>query len=140
MDTPVRPVLAVGAVVFRGSSVLLVRRAKPPARGTWAIPGGKVRLGETLCQAAEREILEETGIRIRAGEPVLAFEVIDRNPDSTVRFHYYIVDLEAEYLGGEIRPGDDAADARWINEQDLEMLDVNPRTREFLKQRYGFGK
>jgi hypothetical protein len=44
------------------------------------------------------------------------------------------------YEGGEIRPGDDAADARWVTERELEILEVNPRTREFLKQRYGFGK
>ncbi|MFH1157064.1 MAG: NUDIX hydrolase [Pseudomonadota bacterium] len=140
MSAPALPVLAVGAVVFRNGCVLLVLRGNPPAMGTWAIPGGKVRLGETLRRAAEREILEETGIRVRAGEPVLAFEVIDRDPAGAVRFHYYIVDLEAEYEGGEIRPGDDAADARWVTERELEILEVNPRTREFLKQRYGFGK
>jgi len=66
---PERPRVAVGAVVFKGGDVLLVQRGQPPAEGTWAIPGGSVRIGETLPQAAEREILEETGVIIRATEP-----------------------------------------------------------------------
>jgi 8-oxo-dGTP diphosphatase len=59
---PDAPRPAVGAVVFKGDAVLLVQRANPPSRGMWAIPGGRVRLGETLQAAAEREILEETGV------------------------------------------------------------------------------
>jgi ADP-ribose pyrophosphatase YjhB (NUDIX family) len=63
---PDLPRVAVGAVVFKDNKVLLVKRAKPPAQGLWAIPGGSVELGETLQQAAERETLEETGIMIQA--------------------------------------------------------------------------
>lgn len=63
MRYPEQPVLAVGIVVFHDDRVLLVRRAKAPSAGLWAIPGGRVELGETLQQAAERELLEETGHR-----------------------------------------------------------------------------
>ena len=78
-DYPAQPALAVGAIVFKDQQVLLVKRGKPPAKGMWAIPGGSVELGETLKQAAEREVLEETGIRIKAGEPVHSFEVIEHD-------------------------------------------------------------
>ena len=54
---PDAPRPAVGAVVFKGDAVLLVQRGNPPSRGMWAIPGGRVHLGETLQAAAEREIL-----------------------------------------------------------------------------------
>ena len=81
------PRVAVGAVVFKDGKVLMVRRGKPPAKDQWAIPGGSVELGETLQDAAEREILEETGISIRAHAPFYTFEVIDRDEKNRVRFH-----------------------------------------------------
>ena len=69
-EYPDNPRVGVGAVVLREGRVLLVRRGAAPANGLWAIPGGALELGETLQEGAEREILEETGILIRAGDPV----------------------------------------------------------------------
>ena len=129
---PDAPRVAVGAVVVKAGKVLLVKRGKAPSNGKWAIPGGSVELGETLQQAAEREILEETGLRIRAGKPVYTFDFIERDRDGVARFHYVIVDLAAEYLGGELKPGDDADRAAWIPFTDLPDLDVNATTRTFL--------
>ena len=126
------PRVAVGAVVIDANRILLVKRGKAPASGKWAIPGGSVELGETLQQAAEREILEETGLRIRADEPVYTFEVIERDRQEGIRFHYVIVDLAAEYLGGELNPGDDAERAAWVDFADLPDLDLNTATRAFL--------
>jgi ADP-ribose pyrophosphatase len=98
---PDAPKVAVGAVVFKDERVLLVRRGQPPSKNLWAIPGGSVEIGETLQEAAEREILEETGIKIQAGEPVFTFDVIDRDGTGKIRFHYVIVDLAADYVTGD---------------------------------------
>ncbi|MCG2750368.1 MAG: NUDIX hydrolase [Desulfobacteraceae bacterium] len=136
---PKNPVLAVGVVVFNDQCVLLVKRGKEPARDEWAIPGGCVNLGETLKQAAEREIREETGIMIQAGEPIFSFEVIDKDETGTVLFHYFIVDLEGEYIEGSIQAGDDAKDARWVSAKDLKTLPLNSATRCLLSEKYGFG-
>ena len=136
---PDQPQVGVGAVVFKEDRVLLVLRGRPPAEGVWAIPGGRLRLGETLQAAAEREIEEETSIIIRAGEPVFAFDAIVRDPDGGVRFHYVIVDLAAEYLEGEPAAGDDALSARWVSASEIASLDVNPATRNLLKTRFHFG-
>jgi ADP-ribose pyrophosphatase len=134
-EYPDFPRVAVGAVVVRHQQVLLVRRGKAPARGLWAIPGGSVRLGESLRRAAEREILEETGLTIRAGEPVFTFESIHRDHQGRIRFHYLIVDLAAEYISGEIRPADDASDARWFPlDQIAAESEMAAQTRELLQR------
>ena len=136
---PAQPRVAVGAIVFKDDKVLLVRRGKPPAEDLWAIPGGRVEIGETLQQAAEREILEETGIIIRALEPVFTFDVIDRDVDGRARFHYVIVDLTADYIRGDPRAGDDASAACWVSPHELVHLKVSPTTRRLLKAQFNFG-
>jgi ADP-ribose pyrophosphatase len=136
---PVQPRVAVGAIVFKDNRVLLVRRGKPPAENLWAIPGGRVEIGETLQQAAEREIFEETGITIRALEPAYTFDVIDRDAIGQTRYHYVIVDLTADYIAGEPRAGDDASAARWISSGELALLKVSSKTRRLLKSQFKFG-
>jgi len=136
---PDHPRLAVGAVVFKDGRVLLVRRGQPPSEGEWAIPGGSVEIGETLQQAAQRELLEETGIVIQAGAPCFLFDVIQTDADGRARFHYVVIDLLADYVEGYPRAGGDAADARWVSAEELAGLALNPTTRELLQQRFGFG-
>jgi len=137
---PSSPQIGVGAVVFKDKKVLLVKRARPPAEGLWAIPGGRLKLGETLQQAAEREILEETGIVIRATKPIYTFDVIERDEAGRIQFHYVIVDLEAEYISGEPKAGDDAHEARWIAPDELSSLPVSDKTLELLTDVLHFNK
>ena len=134
-----KPRVAVGAVVFKEDCVLLVRRGQAPAKDLWAIPGGSVEIGETLQEAAEREILEETGIQIRALKPIYTFDVIDRDAAGKVRFHYVIVDLAADYVMGEPLAGDDALEARWVSAREINGLEVSAATLKLLKNRFGFG-
>jgi ADP-ribose pyrophosphatase len=134
------PIVAVGAVVFNEERVLLVRRGQPPSHDLWAIPGGKVRLGETLQAAAEREILEETGLTVRARQPVYTFDLIEHDAQGRIRFHYVIVDLVADYVTGTIGAGDDAREVRWIGPDEIRQLAVTPQTNELLRRAYGFGR
>lgn len=136
---PKCPQVAVGAIVFKEDKVLLVLRGKPPAENLWSIPGGSVELGETLQEATEREIREEAGITIRAREPVYTFDVLERDNKGNVRFHYVIVDLSADYVSGELRPGDDAVDVRWFSADEVNKLKVSETTRKLLNERFGFG-
>ena len=136
---PQHPRPAVGAVVFKGDRILLVKRGQPPAQGQWAIPGGNIQLGESLQAAAQREILEETGITIKASKPVYTFDAIIEDDDGRIRFHYVIVDLLAEYVKGELRPGDDAADARWVAADELPALNVSAPTLKLLREQLNFG-
>lgn len=111
-----------------------MKRAASPGKGLWAIPGGMIELGETLQEAAEREVLEETGIIIQAGEPVFVFDLIDKDETGSIRYHYVIVDVLADYVRGEPEGRDDASDARFFLPRELNDLEISPTTRKLLKK------
>ena len=115
-EYPSRPIVGIGVCLLRpdhGGEVLLARRGRAPALGTWSLPGGAQELGETAEAAARRELREETGLE--AGALVLAAQVdsIHRDPSGRVRYHYTIVDFAALAAGGTLAPGDDVADVVW---------------------------
>ena len=134
-EYPQRLIVGVGAIVIKDGRVLLVQRAAPPSQGLWAIPGGSLEAGETLQQGAEREIREETGITIRAGEPVYAFDFLQYDDEKRLQYHFVIVDVEGEYLEGEVRAADDALAARWISPAELAGLPVSANTLKILRAR-----
>jgi ADP-ribose pyrophosphatase YjhB (NUDIX family) len=125
-EYPERPWVAVGVIVFRGEEVLLIRRGRPPRQGEWSIPGGAQRLGETVEEAARRELREECGVE--AGPLTLAcvVDVITRDEEGKPRFHYTILDYAARWTSGEARAGGDAAEAAWVPPASLPELGIWP--------------
>ncbi len=137
---PDQPIVGVGGILFQDERVLLVRRGREPARGQWSIPGGAVDTGETLRQAVVREMREETGIE---AEPVALVKILDRifrDDQDRVAYHYVLVDFLCRYLGGELRAGSDALDARFIPMGDLVSMDVIPVTRKVIYEAAQFQK
>jgi len=104
------PVPCVGVVCLRGDAVLLIRRGKPPRRGEWSLPGGRIEPGERATEAALRELREETGVEARITGLV---DVVDGLFPEAGR-HYVLIDYAAEWLAGEPVAGDDAAEARFV--------------------------
>lgn len=101
-EYPARPLVGIGIVVIRdGREVVLVRRGRPPALGQWSLPGGAQELGETAEEAARRELLEETGLRVDALHLVAHVDSIHRDEAGQVRWHYTILDFAARWSGGE---------------------------------------
>jgi len=133
-EYPDHPRVGVGAVVLREGRILLVRRGAAPAQGLWAIPGGGLMLGETLQVGAEREILEETGIIIRAGVPLFTCDSIEKDVAGRIRFHYVIIDMTADYISGELKAADDALEARWVSPTEIRELPVTKTTLKLLRQ------
>jgi len=120
-EYPSRPLVGIGVVLLKPGAVLLVRRAKPPSFGQWALPGGAQELGETAEAAARRELLEEAGLE--AGPMLLAANVdsIHRDEAGRVRFHYTILDFAASWIGGDPVPGGDVSDALFASLDRLEQ-------------------
>ncbi|MBW2624101.1 MAG: NUDIX hydrolase [Deltaproteobacteria bacterium] len=114
-EYPARPITAVGGLIFKGEEALLVRRAKDPGRGQWSIPGGAIKVGETLLQALSREMREETNLDVETGPLVAAVERIVRDPEGKVMFHYIILDYLCFAPRDEPRPGSDVSVVRFVS-------------------------
>lgn len=124
------PQIAVGAVVIRNGSLLMVRRGREPAKDLWSVPGGRVEKGEYLHAAVAREVQEETGLEVQVGELLGILEVVG-DP------HYIILDFVATASGdAEPRPGDDVGETRWVPLDEVQELDCTPR---FLETMRGWG-
>ena len=129
---PERPWVGIGCVVMRGDNVLLVRRARPPLQGSWTIPGGAQSLGETMEEAARRELREEAGIEVGPLTLAVVVDVIDRDEAGSIRFQYSIVDFCACWLSGEPVAGDDASEARFFSPAEAEELELWAETRRAI--------
>jgi 8-oxo-dGTP diphosphatase len=132
-EYPLTPTVGVGAVVVRDDHVLLVQRGNEPNRGQWSIPGGVLELGETLAQAAEREVLEECNIEVKAGTTLSSDELIVRDKQGRVHYHYVLIDLLAHWNCGEPVAGSDALAARWTTEEEWAHLPLVPRIIPVLR-------
>ena len=97
---PERPIVAVGAVIFDGERVLLIKRANEPSKGEWSLPGGAVEVGESLEAALAREVREETCLDVTVGPVVEVLDRIRRDEIDRVKYHYVIVDYLCHPRGG----------------------------------------
>lgn len=121
-------VVAVGAVITDDAGrVVLVKRGKEPQRGRWTVPGGSVEVGESLPEAAAREVLEETGLRVRIGREL--WELLSPTADGRM---FEIHDFAAVVTGGELHAGDDADDARWVHFDELDTLPLTVGLADYL--------
>ena len=131
---PDQPLVGVGAVIFQGERVLLVRRGQEPARDSWSLPGGLVELGETMTAAICRELAEETGISVRLLGIAAVLERIFPDPDGRIAYHYVLVDFLCDYLEGELRPSSDITAARFVPISEVSSFDLTPSTADVIQR------
>ncbi len=123
-----RPVLAASVAVFRPDGrVILATRVQPPAAGVWSLPGGKVEAGETLEEAALRELDEEVRVKARIVGFNRHVEIIHRNDDGRIGHHFVIASFVADWVEGEPETGPEAGAVMWADPFSLKGL---PTTRQ----------
>jgi len=108
---PTYPQLAVSAAIFRKRQILLVRRAKSPAKGLYSLPGGRVEFGETVHAALRREVAEETALKIEIVDLAAWREVV---PETGGGGHYLIMSFAARWNSGEVALNDELDDYKWL--------------------------
>lgn len=133
-QTELVPRPAVGVVVLRGDSVLLIRRKNPPRQGEWSIPGGKQEAGETIRETAVREVREETGLEIELGPLIDVIDGIFHDENGTLTHHMTLIDFVAEAKPGKPQAGDDASEARFVPIADLRWYNLWPQTERVIRQ------
>jgi 8-oxo-dGTP diphosphatase len=120
-EYPDRPIPGVGAVVLRKvdgrADVLLIRRGSEPMAGDWSLPGGAIKLGESVREACVRETLEETGLTVEPLADIETVDIIHRDSQGRVQYHYLIVDVLCRVIEGQLRAGTDASEAVWADVQ-----------------------
>lgn len=119
---PDRPYLAVSAAIIRDGKILIVRRARPPARGLFTLPGGGVEAGETLHEALMREVREETGLTVEPLALAGHREVIARDGEGRAERHFVILAFAARWLAGEVSLNEELAEAHWLAPAELSGL------------------
>ncbi len=135
---PEFPLIGVGAVVQAGNRILLIKRANEPGKGLWSIPGGLLEVGESLREAAKREVEEETGIKVKICELIDVMENIIRDENGRVKFHYVLIDFRAEPISKEkdikFSPSPEALEIRWFTPEEVKNIPLTQTVRKLLRK------
>jgi ADP-ribose pyrophosphatase YjhB (NUDIX family) len=146
-EYPERPVVGIGGVIIDQGRTLLIRRSSEPLRGEWSIPGGTLELGETLEDGVARELLEETGIKVRVIDLIEVFDriyaddgTIATHAEKKPRFHYVIVDYLCERISGEPRAGSDVTNVALALEEELGKYQLTETATRILKKAFAMDR
>ena len=116
---PLRPIVGIGALIFRRGNILLIERGKEPLKGYWSLPGGALKTGERLKDGLRREVLEETGLIVEPGEVFEIFERIIPDGKGRAEYHYVLLDYICRVKGGTLAAATDCSNAAWVSRKKL---------------------
>jgi 8-oxo-dGTP diphosphatase len=146
-EYPERPVVGIGGVIIDQGRTLLIRRGSEPLLGEWSIPGGTLELGESLQEGVARELLEETGIKVRVLDLIEVFDrvyledgAIAAQTKGRPRFHFVIVDYLCERLSGEPRAGSDVTEVAFAREDELTRFHLTETATRVLKKAFAMDR
>ncbi len=130
---PRRPIVGIGIVLWRDGKLALIRRGKPPREGQWSLPGGAQKLGETVLEAAAREVREETGLDLADAKILDVVDLIERDDAGRVRYHYTLIEVTGRAVGGAGEAASDAAALAWFTPEEAARLPLWEETRRIIR-------
>lgn len=131
---PERPMVGVGAAIFRAGRVLLVQRGREPAYGKWSLPGGLVEVGESLQDAVRREVLEEVGLEVVVKDMVVALDRVLFDDAGRIEYHYILLDFLCESESGEPAPATDVTDCAFVALEALNRYPLTSGTEQVIRR------
>ena len=131
--TDIKPVSGVSVCVVKDGKVLLAMRGNPMGFGLWSFPGGHVKAGEPLREAAVRELAEETGVQASILNIIDTIDIIHKDPTGNVEAHFVLSVFLGEWISGKAEADSDAMAVRWVNAQEALKLKSTPGTAEFVE-------
>jgi len=131
-EYPIQPIVGVAAVIFKESSVLLIKRGHSPGKDEWNLPGGVVNLGETLVDALKREIREELSVEIELGGFAGTADYIQRDGSGRIKYHYVIVDYWGRLISGSPNAGSDAKEFRFVSLCQLKDMGISKEVKDII--------
>jgi 8-oxo-dGTP diphosphatase len=137
-EYPESPLVGVGAVIINEGRVLLVKRGHAPLAGEWSIPGGVLEVGETLREAAIREVQEETCLTVETADLLGVYDRVLRDEAHRTLYHYVLVDFLCRRVAGEPKAAGDADEVHWFTLAEVGGFTLAEDTAEVI--RLGFEK
>ena len=135
-EFPLYPRAGVGAVVFKGESILLIKRGQEPNKGLWTVPGGLIQLGEYSRDAIIQEIREECSIDINLLNVIDCFDFIDIATSKKIKYHYIVLEFLAEYMAGDVKAQSDAQSADWFSLDQIKNLHTTQKTLDLVTKAF----
>lgn len=133
---PKRPILGIGALIFKGKRILLAQRGKQPLFGWWSLPGGVLETGESLTEGIRREVREETGLDVKPLEIATVFERIIPDSEGRAEYHYVLIDYVCRVVGGTAEPATDVSALAWVKEEELERYQLTEGTLPVIREAF----
>jgi len=135
-EYPSQPIVGVGAVILQDGKLVLIKRGVEPGKGRWSIPGGAVELGEGVRDTAVREAKEECGLDIELvrDTPMDAIDNMIEGEKGRLQYHYILLQFLARPKGGNLKPGGDVTEVKWVPLGEVDTYNLTNTFRLFFKK------
>ena len=133
-EYPTQPLIGVGALIITDGQILLVKRGAEPGKDRWSIPGGPVKVGETLLETVAREVKEESNLDVEVHSLIDAVSNLEKDTKGNLRYHFVILDFFVKLKSRVLATGSDALAAKWVPLDEVEKYDLTAAFRDSSRE------